>query len=173
MAAAHLKGPARPAALEQFTNTLARHFQVRDDYMNLVSGEVRPPFILAQNERNRKVEPITNIDIFSPLQYESMKGFCEDLDEGKYSLPIIYVLKTQPQNYQLIHLLATGRKQGSMTKDQKKLVLSALGEAGAMEYTRSVLHNLHMEIKSALAKLEEIFGSKNSEMVLLVELLRV
>ncbi|KAK8133241.1 hypothetical protein PG999_001414 [Apiospora kogelbergensis] len=144
MTTANRNSPIEDMAVGEFTDTLARHFQIRDDYMNLVSGE-----------------------------YESMKGFCEDLDEGKYSLPLIYVLKTQPQDYQLLHLLATGRKQGHMTKEQKELVLDILNKAGGMKYTRAVLDKLQIDIEKALAKLEDVFGTTNPEMALLIELLRV
>lgn len=40
MASARRNKPEQLAALEDFTNALGRQFQVRDDYMNLVSGEV-------------------------------------------------------------------------------------------------------------------------------------
>lgn len=165
MTTANRNSPIEDMAVGEFTDTLARHFQIRDDYMNLVSGEVSLHISPPHDHRR--------LTYSASLQYESMKGFCEDLDEGKYSLPLIYVLKTQPQDYQLLHLLATGRKQGHMTKEQKELVLDILNKAGGMKYTRAVLDKLQIDIEKALAKLEDVFGTTNPEMALLIELLRV
>lgn len=88
-------------------------------------------------------------------------------------MPIIYVLKTQPHNYQLLHLLATGRKQGSMTQEQKKLVLEILEQGGGLKFTRSVLDDLHVKVGAKLEKLQALFGSENSSIALLVKLLKV
>lgn len=167
MAGAHRSSPAEYSALEEFTAALGCHFQVRDDYMNLVSGEVSqvPP------KKSLRFQWLT-VPCFS-LQYASQKGFCEDLDEGKYSVPLIYVLKTQPQNYQLLHLLATGRKQGNMTQEQKKLVLEILEQGGGFKFTRSVLEDLHVKVEKKLARLQALFGSGNSEIAVLVKLLKV
>lgn len=51
-------------------------FQIRDDYMNLVSAE-----------------------------YSAAKGFCEDLTEGKFSFPVIHCINTEPDDTQLINIL--------------------------------------------------------------------
>ncbi|OXA49012.1 Geranylgeranyl pyrophosphate synthase [Folsomia candida] len=42
---------------------IGHHFQIRDDYLNIMSK-----------------------------QYEEKKGFCDDLVEGKFSLPVIFAL---------------------------------------------------------------------------------
>jgi hypothetical protein len=47
---------------------LGQFFQIRDDYMNLQSTE-----------------------------YGNQKGLCEDLDEGKYSYPIVHLLAHKPE----------------------------------------------------------------------------
>ena len=57
-------------------NTIGLLFQIRDDYMNLSSGE-----------------------------YTTNKGLCEDLTEGKFSFPIIHSIRSDPQNRQLINIL--------------------------------------------------------------------
>jgi geranylgeranyl diphosphate synthase, type III len=57
-------------------NTLAIYFQIRDDYMNLVSEE-----------------------------YHNHKSFCEDLTEGKFSFPIIHGIQTKPHDNRLLNIL--------------------------------------------------------------------
>lgn len=171
MASARRNKPEQLAALEDFTNALGRQFQVRDDYMNLVSGEVSclapPP------PEKKKPQVRSGTKGVSSPQYTDMKGFCEDLDEGKYSVPLIHVLKTQPQNYQLLNLLATGHKQGYMTREMKELVLAMLEAAGSLQYMRSVLEDLQADVQKSLAKLQDLFGSSNPELALMVELLKV
>ncbi|OHW89547.1 geranylgeranyl pyrophosphate synthase [Colletotrichum incanum] len=54
--------------LEAMCRLLGRFFQVRDDFMNLSSNE-----------------------------YSDLKGFCEDLDEGKMSYPMVMVLRQNPE----------------------------------------------------------------------------
>ncbi|KAK6213609.1 fusicoccadiene synthase [Colletotrichum tabaci] len=132
------------AALDKFTTLLGRYFQVRDDYQNLASAD-----------------------------YTKQKGFCEDLDEGKYSVPLIYTLQTQPDNIQLISLLSTGKKTGTFTREQKECILEILEKSGGLAYTRVVLLRLHDQASAALKKLELSFGSSNPEMKVLLELLRI
>jgi len=55
---------------------LGLHFQIRDDYANLMSEE-----------------------------YAANKSFAEDLTEGKFSLPIIHSIHATPGNHQVINIL--------------------------------------------------------------------
>jgi len=55
---------------------LALYFQIRDDLVNLWSGE-----------------------------YMTSKSFCEDLTEGKFSFPIIHAIRSHPLDHQLINIL--------------------------------------------------------------------
>ena len=57
-------------------NTLAYYFQVRDDFMNIMSTE-----------------------------YFANKSFCEDLTEGKFSFPIIHAIKKTPSDNRLLRIL--------------------------------------------------------------------
>ena len=57
-------------------NLIGLIFQIRDDYMNLSSGE-----------------------------YSDNKGLCEDLTEGKFSFPVIHAIRADPANMQLINIL--------------------------------------------------------------------
>lgn len=64
-----------PTLLE-LVDALGKHFQIRDDYINLTSD-----------------------------QYKNQKGYCEDFSEGKFSFPIIHSIANQKGNSELIHIL--------------------------------------------------------------------
>lgn len=57
-------------------NLLGLYYQIRDDYLNLQSGE-----------------------------YQKHKSFAEDISEGKFSFPIIHAIRTQPADHRLLHIL--------------------------------------------------------------------
>ncbi|KAI1840688.1 hypothetical protein JX266_013095 [Neoarthrinium moseri] len=130
--------------LERFTLLLGRYFQVRDDYQNLMSAD-----------------------------YTRQKGFCEDLDEGKYTVPLIFTLQSQPPNLRLLHILSIGKRTGKLAKEQKDLVLKIIEEAGGFQYTRSVLADLYGRLCGQLQELEVMFGSSNTELRCLLELLKI
>ncbi|POS74342.1 hypothetical protein DHEL01_v207267 [Diaporthe helianthi] len=131
-------------SLNRLTCLLGRCFQIRDDYQNLVSDD-----------------------------YRKQKGFCEDLDEGKWSLALIHIFDKQPNHLGLLNALSTGRKNGGMTLEQKQFVLDVIEEGGGLDYTRSVMKELHSELVAESWRSEAMLGSPNLEMRLLLELLRV
>ncbi|KIK55682.1 hypothetical protein GYMLUDRAFT_248493 [Collybiopsis luxurians FD-317 M1] len=140
---AHSDASIKPD-LSKLTTLLGRYFQIADDYKNLVSAD-----------------------------YAKQKGFCEDLDEGKYSLPLIHLMQSQPDNLQLRNILSTRRNEGRMMYEHKLLVLKYLKEAKSLEYTYSILADLHARIRQQIDELEEVLGESNTELRLLWELLRV
>ncbi|KIK55704.1 hypothetical protein GYMLUDRAFT_205331 [Collybiopsis luxurians FD-317 M1] len=143
MMLAHSNASVKPD-LKKLTTLLGRYFQIADDYKNLVSAD-----------------------------YRKQKGFCEDLDEGKYSLPLIHLLQSHPENLQLRNILSTRRAEGKMMYEQKVLVLEYLREAESLEYTHSVLEGLHAKIGQQIDNIEESFGETSIELRVLWELLRV
>jgi geranylgeranyl diphosphate synthase type 3 len=58
------------------TNKLALYFQIRDDYINLLSDA-----------------------------YMKSKSFCEDLTEGKFSYPIIHAVRARADDTRLVNIL--------------------------------------------------------------------
>jgi geranylgeranyl pyrophosphate synthase len=96
-------------------------------------------------------------------QYAKQKGFCEDLDEGKYSLPLIHALRgskdsggSGEDNYNtvLAQSLLSGRHAGGpLSLDQKKLLLQLIKDRGGLDYTRKALNALHGELKKLVAQL--------------------
>ncbi|KAJ4387227.1 hypothetical protein N0V93_007816 [Gnomoniopsis smithogilvyi] len=130
--------------LHRLTSLLGRCFQIRDDYQNLVSDD-----------------------------YRKQKGFCEDLDEGKWSLALIHIFNKQPNHVGLLNAMSTGRKHGHMTSEQKQFILDVIQEGGGLDYTRSVLKDLHCQLCTESRRIEAMIESPNSRMRLLLQLLRV
>ncbi|KAJ5388207.1 hypothetical protein N7509_010748 [Penicillium cosmopolitanum] len=93
------------------------------------------------------------------MQYIDSKGFCEDLDEGKYSLLLIHSLqKGDP----LIQSILQQRKiSGSLTMEMKQIILQRLKINGSLDYTLSVINELYRLIKEELEALERETKTKN------------
>jgi len=133
-----------------------RFFQIRDDYVNLNS-----------------------------TSYSSQKGFCEDLEEGKFSIILIHALGSLAA-YERDHMLAIIRRQqfqnssvnattdfGSLetpqlSRELKSHVLELMEKAGSMVYTRELLGVLETELKAEIEKLERQTGVENPIMRLLL-----
>ncbi|EXL70638.1 hypothetical protein FOPG_13561 [Fusarium oxysporum f. sp. conglutinans race 2 54008] len=72
-------------SLSSLVSLLGQYFQIRDDYMNLIDN-----------------------------RYTDQKGFCEDLDEGKYSLTLMHALQRDSSGL-LANILSMRRFQGKLT----------------------------------------------------------
>ncbi|KAK6828816.1 hypothetical protein RU639_003672 [Aspergillus parasiticus] len=129
--------------LDSLVSLLGQYFQIRDDYKNLTED------------------------------YAAQKGFCEDLDEGKYSFPLVHALTTQPRNFQLRSILRESRNTEGMGLPLKQFVLEQLKQAGSMEYTHSILSKLMKDITVETGSLEQKTGCSNWVLRLLVTRLRV
>jgi len=132
--------------LASLAATLGRAYALRDDYQNLASAE-----------------------------YTQTKGFCEDLDEGKYSLPIIHMLHTLP-SYQrgVLHNLLTQRRlKGSMGIEQKRMVLEMMDQAGSLDYTLNAVRRLQGDMEHELDVVEQETGVENFELRALFEMIKI
>ncbi|KAJ5813261.1 geranylgeranyl pyrophosphate synthase [Penicillium pulvis] len=127
-----------------FMSLIGKYFQIRDDYMNLMDEE-----------------------------YTSEKGFCEDLDEGKFSFPIVHAWHSQPSDLILRGILQERKVSGSLSVPHKKTVLSRLRNAGSMGYTMKTLERLETDVYNDLDRLEKQNGCENWVMRLLVHRLMV
>ncbi|KAL7940471.1 isoprenoid synthase domain-containing protein [Trichoderma barbatum] len=125
---------------------LGRYFQIRDDYMNLTSGE-----------------------------YTDQKGFCDDLDEGKFSLALIHALEnaTEKENSILRHVLAQRHIANSMSPAQKHLVLDILKATGSLDYTVTALRKIGQEIDLEIDSIEDATGIENKSLRALLTMLKV
>ncbi|GJD02287.1 geranylgeranyl pyrophosphate synthase [Colletotrichum higginsianum] len=117
---------------------LSLYFQIRDDYQNLVSD-----------------------------QYAKQKGFAEDLDEGKISLPMILTLQRMRTRPEIMGIMKH-KKPGPMSMEMKQFILTEMRKSGALETTHSLLQTMQEDLITELRGLERDFGSKNPmlEMVL-------
>ncbi|KAJ5889106.1 geranylgeranyl pyrophosphate synthase [Penicillium tannophilum] len=127
-----------------FMSLIGKYFQIRDDYMNLMDKE-----------------------------YTSEKGFCEDLDEGKFSFPIVHVWHSQPADLILRGILQERKVAGSLSVPHKKTVLDRLRHAGSMDYTMKTLKRLESDVYNDLDRLEKQNGCENWVMRLLIHRLMV
>ncbi|KAL4899449.1 hypothetical protein BDW74DRAFT_171497 [Aspergillus multicolor] len=129
--------------LSTLSDTLGEFFQIRDDYKNLSD------------------------------EYTGQKGFCEDLDECKFSFPLIHALRTQPKNVQLRGILQQSRNAGGLDVPMKETVLSHLREAGSFEYTEKKMKDLMEKIADSVVEIENKSGVSNWVVRLLIHRLKV
>ena len=104
-------------------NNLAMYFQIRDDFINLADEE-----------------------------YMKSKSFCEDLTEGKFSLPVIHCVRSNPDDTRLLNIL----KQRTNDTDVKRYAQRILKEAGSLEYTRRKCSELKRQI---IQEIESLGGN--------------
>ncbi|KAL4746901.1 hypothetical protein BDW72DRAFT_206953 [Aspergillus terricola var. indicus] len=128
--------------LSTLSNTLGEFFQIRDDYKNLSS------------------------------EYTGQKGFCEDLDECKFSFPLIHA-HTQPKNVQLRGILQQSRSSGGLDIPHKETVLQQLRDAGSLEYTEKKMGELMERITDGIVDIERASGVSNWMVKLLIHRLKV
>ncbi|KAI1656206.1 geranylgeranyl diphosphate synthase [Daldinia decipiens] len=130
-------------ATRALVTVFGRYFQIRDDYMNLVDAD-----------------------------YTSQKGFCEDLDEGKYSLILIHALQNDAGRFLLGSVLSTRRIQGRLTTEQKLLVLDQVRACGSLEWTSSLLNDLLQQTVAEIRRLEKAFDKENYDLRALADMLQ-
>lgn len=121
------------APIEDLVNLIGIQYQIRDDYQNLHSEE-----------------------------YAAQKGLCEDLDEGKFSFPLVHAMSTQATSGGLLReLLQRRRNLGYLPDEHKKLVLKQLDRAGSMVYTRETLKRLQAEVNGGVKRIEDATEQEN------------
>ncbi|CZS79475.1 unnamed protein product [Fusarium graminearum] len=102
---------------------------------------------------------------------DNKKGFCDDLDEGKYSLTLIHALQTDPSDL-LINVLSMRRVQGKLTIKQKMLVLEVMKTNGSLDWTSKLLGMLHIRVVAEVDSLEVSMKRDNPALRALVERLK-
>ncbi|KAK3399185.1 isoprenoid synthase domain-containing protein [Sordaria brevicollis] len=111
------------------------YFQIRDDYQNLSSDE-----------------------------YTAQKGFCEDLDEGKLSFPLVHYLNTEQNSsnsQQVREVLQERQQKGSLSMPLKLLTLQKLKSSNSLSYTKDTLKRLEGDVDGTIEELERLTGREN------------
>ncbi|KAH7203498.1 geranylgeranyl diphosphate synthase [Fusarium oxysporum] len=130
-------------SLSSVVSLLGQYFQIRDDYMNLIDNK-----------------------------YTDQKGFCEDLDEGKYSLTLMHALQSDSSGL-LTNILSMRRVQGKLTTQQKMLVLEVMKTNGSLDWTSTLLGMLHTRVLAEIGSLEVSMNRDNPALRALVERLKL
>jgi ophiobolin F synthase len=123
---------------DRLTLLFGRFFQIRDDYMNLSSNE-----------------------------YSDQKGLCEDLDEGKFSYPILHCLEHHPEFKDYIigvfrqRPVILAHDSQKLPKECKINIVEQLRRFGTFEACRSYLIEMEASLEAEIAKLEHATGETN------------
>ncbi|KAG4430926.1 hypothetical protein IFR05_013584 [Cadophora sp. M221] len=134
----------------RLTLLFGRFFQIRDDYMNIDS-----------------------------VEYSDQKGFCEDLDEGKLSYPLVHCLQDNPVlRSRILGIFrqkptSTDQTPTALPLQTKIYILNQIRASGAMEKTLSTLKKLEEELIAEIGALEARVGMENPMLRLLLSILTV
>ena len=131
------------ADFDRFAQLLGRLYQVRDDFQNLQDPE-----------------------------YTEQKGFCEDLDEGKLSYPVVLTCNSEPIAREII--LGIFRRKGTGTqlaRSVKIQILNLIQKAGSLKKTWQLVQQLEKDVEDTLSALETALGEPNESLRLITKLL--
>ncbi|KAK8001764.1 geranylgeranyl diphosphate synthase [Apiospora marii] len=110
-------------------------------------------------------------------QYKEQKGYCEDLDEGKYSLPLIHLVRTTTADAHeaplVRNILTQRRVRGSSSPAHKQTVLALMEQRGSLAFTAEFLAKMRTRVEGDLAALEKRTGVGNKELRGLLRMLVV
>ncbi|KAI9040292.1 bifunctional terpene synthase/polyprenyl synthetase family protein [Aspergillus affinis] len=169
--ALHSTNPVKVDIID-FSNRLGRYFQTRDDYQNLVSAEVWALLHVSFPTETPFRLVCLGTDHTDQKQYTKQKGFCEDLEEGKFSLPLIHLFQTIPDNYVLRNVWMQRRVRGTATHAQKETILDLMKRNGSLQFTEDTLEVLYGHMEKGIGEMERKFGTENFQLRLILELLR-
>ena len=131
--------------LESLITLIGQTFQIRDDYQNLASAE-----------------------------YTSQKGFCDDLDEGKFSFPLIHCLSSaRSEVMEVIEMMRARVESGGVMHEMKSSLLERMREAGSLEYTKCVLAGMKEQTEESIGRVERAMQEENWVLRSFVEKLAV
>ncbi|KAF5617217.1 geranylgeranyl diphosphate synthase [Fusarium tjaetaba] len=164
-------------SLSSVVSLLGQYFQIRDDYMNLIDNKVCSPEPIAHLRVPEGDNPLLGTSkklrtFANDSQYTDQKGFCEDLDEGKYSLTLMHALQSDSSGL-LTNILSMRRVQGRLTTQQKMLVLEVMKANGSLEWTSALLGMLHTRVLAEIGSLEVSLNRDNPALRALVERLKL
>lgn len=108
-------------------------------------------------------------------QYTHKKGFCEDLDEGKYSFILIHALEnaSYKQETLLENMLLQRRGLGRAISAYKGLTLALVADIGSFDFTTKALGALRCELEDKLRVVESRTDKSSPVLWHMLEALRV
>jgi geranylgeranyl pyrophosphate synthase len=95
--------------------------------------------------------------------YSKQKDFCEDLDEGKFSYPIVSCFTSDPVARDIIRGIfrQNGNRKSTLSRNTKTYIFGLIKRSGAFEATRELSDRSKQEIRAVLADLESSTGKPN------------
>ncbi|EXA54702.1 hypothetical protein FOPG_16763 [Fusarium oxysporum f. sp. conglutinans race 2 54008] len=100
--------------------------------------------------------------------YASQKGFAEDMNEGKFSFPIVCGIEKHPELRGQI-LVVFRQRPASATAEAQPLcrkvkdhMIKCIASSGGFDHTLKRLKSMEHEIELGMVKIEEKSGQANS-----------
>ncbi|KAL8888446.1 MAG: hypothetical protein Q9215_004124 [Flavoplaca cf. flavocitrina] len=112
----------RRVDLVPLADLLGLIFQIQDDYLNLTSQSMT-----------------------------SLKGFCDDLEEGKFSFPVIHAIRNDPSETEW--MLDILRRRPRDVASKREAVEYMMNVTHSIEYTRLTVEQLMDQMKTFLVEL--------------------
>lgn len=110
----------------------------------------------------------TNDLLLPTLQYAKQKGFAEDLDEGKISLPLLYTLQDpNSPRYEILGIFRH-KQPGPLPLEVKQYLITQIKMSGALDIIYSQLKEMQRDLMTELKRLETEFGTKNPTLELVL-----
>ncbi|KAK6527646.1 hypothetical protein TWF694_004628 [Orbilia ellipsospora] len=134
----------RDLNLDNLSSMLGQYFQIRDDYKNLTD-----------------------------TTYTDKKGFCEDLDERKFSYLIQHAWNLQSPSgarfQELFKNTEGNNKDQSMSRESKEEILEILRNMGSFKKAEEKMRELLEGIIAEVGRIEEACGKENKGLRRLLE----
>lgn len=106
-------------------------------------------------------------------KYTKQKGFCDDLNSGTYTLPLLYAISQQSENLLLQNLLSTRLAEGTLDDAQKCLALDQMQLVKTDKFLRKILASLYDELRAELQYISSSFAFENPQMERMLAMLKL
>ncbi|XP_063907412.1 terpene synthase-like [Zophobas morio] len=83
-------------------------------------------------------------------KWAAVRIFCDDLDEGKFSYPIVHAIQSHPEDHRLTNML----KERPLDLESKKLFVDIMESFGSFEHSRQFLEDLKCGIIEEVKKMK-------------------
>lgn len=104
-------------------------------------------------------------------QYTDQKGFCDDLDEGKMSLPMMFTFEASQITRKIMQLHA--RSHESMAYRTKLLILEEMNNCKSLERTKAVMESIQDAVYLEIERYERDSGVRNPVIKMVADMLKI